>query len=118
MSTADVLDLVSRIRRGAFSRNRNYGEFEDSRGAAARAQRLSRFLRSLERDLGDVAAEGNPAAQLWVEPGERGGRRLVIEVPTLRLRRVAVLSAEEYDLLREHPEARAALDRAEGRAES
>ena len=29
------------------------------------------------------------------------------------MRRVAVLSAEEYALLREHPDARAVLDRAE-----
>ena len=46
-----ILELVRRMRRDDFSRNRNYDAFEGADGGATRARRLWRYLRSLERDL-------------------------------------------------------------------
>lgn len=113
MTVTRILELVARMRRDAFSRNRNFEAFASADADGARARRLWRFLRSLERDLEAARAEATSPIRLSVHPHGEDGRRLVIEVPALRLRRVAVLSAEEYRLLREHPEARDALDRAE-----
>ena len=53
--------------------------------------------------------------QFAVEARHEGGRRITIEVPEVRMRRVAIVNAEEYALLREHPDVRALLDTAEGR---
>src|SRR5512140_2513633 len=106
MAAPSILDLAVRLRRGELSRNRNFEELAAADGAGERALRLCRFLRSLERDL----TRRSPEVRLAVHPHGDGGRRLVIEVPGLRLRRVATLSAEEYGLLREHPGVRVALD--------
>jgi len=112
---ANVLELVARMRREAFSRNRNFDAFANADADAARARRLWRYLRSLEHDLTSAGPRVGMRVSLRVEPHGEGGRRIVIEVPEVRIRRVAILSAEEYALLREHPDARAALDVAEGR---
>jgi hypothetical protein len=112
VTVAGVLELVARMRRDAFSRNRNFDAFAKADDDAARARRLWRYLRSLELDL--AAYGGRHGVQLRVEPHGEGGRRVVIEVPQVRMRRVAILTAEEYALLREHPDACAVLDRAEG----
>jgi hypothetical protein len=115
MTVANVLELVARMRREAFSRNRNFDAFAQADADAARARRLWRYLRSLEQDLTQAGPRVGLGVQLNVEPRPEGGRRITIEVPDVRLRRVAILTAEEYDLLREHPDARAILDVAEGR---
>jgi hypothetical protein len=113
MSIVGALELVKRLRSGTLSRNRDFDTFaRDAEGA--RALRVSRYLRSLEKDLAALAPGGvGVDVQLRVERREEGGRRITIEVPAVRSRRVAMLSAEEYELLREHPGARAVLDRAE-----
>lgn len=117
MTVANVLELVARMRREAFSRNRNFDAFAQADADAARARRLWRYLRSLEHDLTSAGPRVGLGVHLEVEPRPEGGRRITIEVPDVRLRRIAILSAEEYDLLREHPDARAILDLAEGRAD-
>jgi hypothetical protein len=114
VTVAGVLELVARMRRDAFSRNRNFDAFAKADADAARARRLWRYLRSLEQDLSSYASRSG--VQLSVEPHGEGGRRVVIEVPEVRMRRVAILTAEEYALLREHPDACAILDRAEGKS--
>ena len=111
MTVAGVLELVARMRRDAFSRNRNFDAFAKADADAARARRLWRYLRSLEQDLSAFGSRSG--VQLRVERHGDGGRRVVIEVPEVRMRRVAILTAEEYALLREHPDACAVLDRVE-----
>ena len=116
MTVAGVLELVARMRRDAFSRNRNFDAFASADADAARARRLWRYLRSLEQDLASFAPRVGIGVKVVVEPHGEGGRRLVIEVPEVRMRRVAILTAEEYALLKEHPDACALLDRAEGKS--
>jgi hypothetical protein len=113
MTVASVLELVKRMRRDAFSRNRNFDAFARADAEGVRALRLWRYLRSLEQDLAAAGPRVGTGVQLRVEPREEGGRRITIEVPDVRMRRIAMVSAEEWELLREHPDARAILDRAE-----
>jgi hypothetical protein len=115
MTVANVLELVSRMRRDAFSRNRNFDAFASAESDGPRARRIWRYLRSLEKDLTAAGPRVGLGVHLLVEPRAEGGRRITIEVPEVRMRRVAVVTAEEYQLLREHPDARAVLDAAEGR---
>jgi len=114
MTVASVLELVGRMRRDAFSRNRNFDAFASANVDGTQARRLWRYLRSLEHDLTAAGPRVGMGVSLKVEPRAEGGRLITIEVPEVRLRRVAVVSAEEYRLLREHPDARAVLDAAEG----
>lgn len=109
-----ILELVRRMRRDDFSRNRNYDAFEGADGGATRARRLWRYLRSLERDLAANADRIGDGVNLRIEPHDEGGRRITIEVPEVRMRRTAYVSAEEYALLRDHPDARRVLDAVEG----
>src|SRR5262245_16454016 len=111
MTVASALELVARMRRDAFSRNRNFDAFARADAEGARALRVWRYLRSLEQDLTAAGPRVGQGVQLRIEPRAEGGRRITIEVPEVRMRRVAVVSAEEYELLREHPDARALLDR-------
>jgi hypothetical protein len=114
MTVSHVLELVARMRRDAFSRNRNFDAFAAAEEDGARALRLWRWLRSLEQDLAQVGSRYGLGVHIRIEPRDEGGRRIIIEVPEVRMRRVAVVTAEEYALLREHPECRAVLDRADG----
>jgi hypothetical protein len=109
-----MMELVARMRREAFSRNRNFDAFAGVGEAATRARRLWRYLRSLEHDLGAYAARLGAGVSLRIEPRAEGGRRITIEVPEVRMRRTAFVSAEEYALLRDHPDARRVLDAVEG----
>ena len=115
MTVSGVLELVARMRRDAFSRNRNFDAFAKADADAARARRIWRYLRSLEQDLTSFAPRVGVGVHVRVEAHGEGGRRIVIEVPEVRMRREAILTAEEYALLREHPDACALLDRAEGK---
>ena len=107
VSVPSTLDLVARMRRESFSRNRNFEVFAHADGESLEARRLWRYLRSLERDLIAYAT-----ANLRVELRAGGGHRITIEVPEVRMKRTALVTAEEYALLREHPDARARLDQA------
>jgi hypothetical protein len=113
VTVANVLELVARMRSGALSRNRHFDAFANADGAALRARRVWRYLRSLERDLAVVGPRVGSGVELQVETSGDGGRRITLSIPEVRLRRTAVVGAEEYELLREHPVARAILDAAE-----
>jgi len=113
VTVSTVLELVARMRRDAFSRNRNFDAFARAEEEGTRARRVWRYLGSLERELVAYGPRVGLGVRLGVETRPEGGRRIVIEVPEVRMRRIALLSAEEYALLREHPDARAVLDRAE-----
>jgi len=110
VTVTNVLELVARMRREAFSRNRHFDAFSQADEETTRARRLWRYLRALEHDLVAIAPRVGMGVHLVIEPRAEGGRRITIEVPEVRMRRVALLSAEEYGLLREHPDARALLD--------
>jgi hypothetical protein len=116
MTVSNVLELVARMRRDAFSRNRNFDAFARAEEESARARRVWRYLRGLERDLAAYSPRVGSGVTLRVERRVEGGRRIVIDVPEVRMRRIALLTAEEYALLREHPDARALLDRLDGSA--
>lgn len=109
VTVANVLELVGRMRRESFSRNRNFEAFAE----AGNARRLWRYLRSLEQHLLALGPRIGAGGDVRVEPRTDGGRRIIIELPEVRVRRVAMLSSDEYALLREHPEARAILEFAE-----
>jgi hypothetical protein len=113
VTVTTVVELVRRMRRDAFSRNRNFDAFERANGEAKSALRLWRYLRNLEQALAEHAPRIGSGVSMTVEPRPEGGRRITIEVAEVRMRRVANLSAEEYTLLKEHPDARALLDRME-----
>lgn len=109
-----MLDLVRRMRRDAFSRNRNFEAFARAADDATRARRLWRYLRGLEETLIVHAPRIGQGVRMTVEPRPEGGRRITIEVPEVRMRRVANLTAEEYGLLKEHPSAGPLLEQVEG----
>jgi hypothetical protein len=107
VTVTNVLELVARMRRDAFSRNRNFDAFASADTDAARARRLWRYLRSLEKDLVNAGAKDGVSIRLESLDDKH---RITIEVPQVRIRRTAIVSHEELELLREHPDARALLD--------
>jgi hypothetical protein len=112
VTASSVLELVARMRRDAFSRNRNFDAFANADTDAARARRVWRYLRSLEHDLIEAGAKRDVSIRVEpVDPSNRDDKhRITIEVPEVRMRRTAIVSHEELELLREHPDARALLD--------
>ena len=100
------------MRRGAISRNRDFDTFAQAEAEAARARRICRYLRALEKDLARSRTRIGHGITIHVERAAGGGRRITIEVPEVRMRRIAYLSAEEFALLCEHPDARELLDSA------
>jgi hypothetical protein len=110
VTAVPVLELVARMRREAFSRNRNFDVFERAETEAKHARRIWRYLRSLEADLMANRSRIGSGVNLRVERRADGGRRITIEVPEVRMRRTAILSAEEYALLREHLGTQSLLD--------
>jgi hypothetical protein len=113
VSDAAVLDLVAtvgRMRRDAQSRNRNFDAFARAEMAAKGARRLWRYLRSLELDLLANRSRLGNGVNLRIERRTEGGRRIVLEIPEVRMRRTVLLSAEEFAVLVENPEIRHLLD--------
>ena len=101
------------MRHDAFSRNRNFEVFARAESEAKPARRLWHYLRALEADLLANRSRIGHGVNLRVERRADGGRRIILEVPEVRMRRTAILNAEEFALLEEHPETRALLDSAE-----
>lgn len=110
MKVSGPIELVTRMRREAFSRNRNFDSFA-AQEHSVRARRIWRYLNALEREL--LAFGRGDTAQIRVETIAEEGKRIIIEVPKVRMRRVALLDSTEYHLLRERDELRALLDAAE-----
>jgi hypothetical protein len=113
VSRAAVLDLVAtvgRMRRDAQSRNRNFDAFARAETEAKGARRLWRYLRSLEKDLLANRSRFGSGVNLRIERRSDGGRRIVLDIAEVRMRRTVLLSAEEYALLVETPEIRDLLE--------
>jgi hypothetical protein len=90
----DVYALVRSIRQNRLPRNRHFDEHDGDRGA--RARRLHRFLRGVERDL-------LAASEVGVRQNAAG---IVVRMafPTVRLTREVSLTADDRALLVENPE--------------
>jgi hypothetical protein len=96
---SDVYALVRSIRQNRLPRNRNFEVHASALGA--RARRLHRFLRGVERDLRAASA---------VEVRQNvAGVTVVMAFPTVRLSRKVVLTVEEHALLVEDPRLAALL---------
>jgi len=89
------------------SRNRHFHAFRSPEGR--RALRISRRLRSLQRDILACADEGRGA---WQE----GGRRVELKLERARGFRVSLLDEPEFKLLQELPGVRIALESAVGKS--
>jgi hypothetical protein len=104
-----ILRLVARLGEAErpLSRNRHFYTFDNPHGR--KALRISRRLRSLERDIVEAAQHGEPVR---IERQEQGGQlvRVRIEFVRLKARRTSFLSPAEYDLLLAAPAVRSALE--------
>jgi hypothetical protein len=93
------------------SRNRHFATFETPEGRAA--LRISRRLRSLQKDILQCHGEGGVVRfARQVEPsapagggggGQDGEHRIELTLQRVRGRRVSMLAADEFELLRELP---------------
>jgi hypothetical protein len=97
---ASAYELVARMRRDGYSRNRNFGAFVEAR--ADRARRIFRHLAALEQALGEDDAE------VTLERSPRGVR-LQVSFSAIRARREAFLTHEEFALLCESEAVRVRL---------
>jgi len=93
------------------SRNRHFATFDTPEGRTA--LRISRRLRSLQKDILQCQGEGGEARFARQEAPSSGGKegehRIELTLQRLRGRRVSMLAAEEFELLRELPGVAAAL---------
>ena|SRR5215470_16223508 len=94
------------------SRNRHFHAFHSPEGR--RALRISRRLRSLQRDILACAGESRGA---WLRPLEQeGGRRVELKLERARGFRISLLDELEFKLLQELPGVRVALESAVGKS--
>ena len=94
------------------SRNRHFHAFRSAEGR--RALRISRRLRSLQRDILACAGEGRGA---WLRPLEQeGGPRVELKLERARGFRISLLDEPEFKLLQELPGVRIALESAIGKS--
>jgi hypothetical protein len=85
------------------SRNRHFATFDTPEGRAA--LRISRRLKSLQKDILQCHGEGGEVRFARQE----GDHRIELTLQRLRGRRVSMLAADEFELLRELPGVSAAL---------
>jgi hypothetical protein len=112
---AFVLQLVRRLCEDSqpLSRNRHFHAFHSPEGR--RALRISRRLRSLQRDILACAREGRRA---WLRPLEQAGDRgIELKLERARGFRVSLLNEPEFKLFQELPGVRGALDSAVGKSD-
>jgi len=87
------------------SRNRHFATFDTPEGRAA--LRISRRLRSLQKDILQCRGEGGQVRFARQEDPSAGGKegehRIELTLQRLRGRRVSMLAADEFELLRELP---------------
>ena len=103
-----VQRLVQRLHDPArpLSRNRHFHTFETPEGRSA--LKLSRRLRSLQKDILACRSEGGiPRVSRSAGPG--GERRIELHMERIQGRRVSHLLDAEFELLRELPGVREAL---------
>lgn len=93
------------------SRNRHFATFDTPEGRAA--LRISRRLKSLQKDILQCHGEGGLVRFARQEDplagGKEGEHRIELTLQRLRGRRVSMLAAEEFELLRELPGVAGAL---------
>jgi hypothetical protein len=89
---SDVYALVRSIRANELPRNRHFDTHATAEGAEAR--RVHRFLRAIERDV--------ETANVVRVRRHDNGYTVVMEFSAVRLRRVVMLTAQEYALLVEN----------------
>ena len=105
---AFVRRLVERLHDAArpLSRNRHFHTFDTPEGK--RALRMSRRLKSLQRDILASAGEGLRTRVSTAATAE-GEARVEVSFERVRGRRVALLEAQEFELLLALPGMREAL---------
>jgi len=108
-----VQRLVQRLLDPArpLSRNRHFHTFDTPEGRSA--LKLSRRLRSLQKDLLACRTEGG-APRVSRSEGPGGERRIELHLERVQGRRVSLLLDAEFELLRELPGVREALGEAVG----
>ncbi len=108
---AFVLRLVRRLcdHTQPLSRNRHFHAFHSPEGR--RALRISRRLKSLQRDILACAHEGR-AARFRPLPEEGGELRIELTLERVRGYRISLLAAAEFELLQDLPGVRSALESA------
>jgi hypothetical protein len=89
------------------SRNRHFHTFETPEGR--KALKASRRLKSLQRDILACAEQGRPP-KVSSTVGEDGERRIELSLERIKGRRIALLEADEFDLLAELPGVRESLE--------
>jgi len=87
------------------TRNRHFATFDTPEGRAA--LRISRRLKSLQKDILQCHGEGGDARFARQEGppagGQEGEHRIELTLQRVRGRRVSMLAADEFELLRELP---------------
>ncbi|HVE82399.1 MAG TPA: hypothetical protein VND93_06115 [Myxococcales bacterium] len=108
-----VRRLIQRLHHPSvpLSRNRHFATFDTPEGRAA--LRISRRLKSLQKDILLCRGEGGQVRFTRQDDPERGNgegeHRIELTLQRLRGRRVAMLAGAEFELLRELPGVREAL---------
>jgi hypothetical protein len=110
---AFVRKLIQRLHDPAapLSRNRHFHTFQTPEGK--RALRTSRRLRSLQRDIMACLQEGRPAT-VTQSAGEGEELRIELVLERVRGRRIALLEADEFELLAQLPGVRESLEGTSG----
>ena len=106
-----VRRLIERLHDASrpLTRNRHFHTFETPEGRAA--LKLSRRLRSLQKDILACTVEGGRARFLR-RGSEDGGFQVELALDRVKGRRVSLLEDAEFELLTELPGVKAALDEA------
>lgn len=89
------------------SRNRHFHTFDTPEGRSA--LKVSRRLKSLQRDIMACHKEGRPA-RFARQLGEDGETRIELLMERIRGRRVSMLQDAEFELLAQLPGVREALE--------
>ena len=112
-----VQRLVQRLLDPArpLSRNRHFHTFDTPEGRSA--LKVSRRLRSLQRDILACHAEGRPP-RVGRGEGPGGERRIELHMDRIQGRRVSHLLDAEFELLRELPGVREALGEPEAETDA
>lgn len=88
------------------SRNRHFHTFDNPEGK--QALRVSKRLRALARDIAACRAEGGTPSVMR-EQDAAGGVTVAVELARLKSKRTTRLPEDEFELLLQLPEVRAAL---------
>jgi hypothetical protein len=104
-----VRRLVERLHDPArpLSRNRHFHTFDTPEGRSA--LKVSRRLKSLQRDIMACRKEGS-AARFFRQVGPDGETRIELQMERIQGRRVSLLQDAEFELLAQLPGVRESLE--------